>query len=229
MANDKFITDAPSAVNELLENIISKNHSHLADNEFLVIMKHGGWKSKGKTKFSGVSVLNDAIRMSMDKDAILYLNADMWNQMTEPQKRYVIDHALCTLDVKTDKHDDVLEAPDGRPLLKTLPPDIEAFFSVITRHGAVSGDVKRLALAIKEVNVEQITLELAAEEQAKQEAQQEPREGIKGMINPDGTIDINDPNQAKLPIEGEEAAAAEIIATTQDGVKVPVSDDDLPF
>ncbi|UPK45941.1 putative metallopeptidase [Paenibacillus pabuli] len=230
MANDKFITDAPQAVNELLEDIISKNHTHLDDSEFLVIMKHGGWKSKGKTKFSGVSVLNEAIRMSMDKDAILYLNADMWNQMTDPQKRYVIDHALCTLDVKMDKHDDVLEAPDGRPLLKTLPPDIEAFFAVITRHGAVSEDVKRLAFAIKEVNVEQLTIEMAAEEQAKQEeAQKEPREGIKGMINPDGTININDPNQAKLPLEGEAAAAAEIIATTQDGVKVPVSDDDLPY
>lgn len=222
MANDKFITDAPKEVKELLKDIISKNHSHLEDNEFLVIMKHGGWKSKGKPKFSGVSVLNEAIRMSLDKDVILYLNADMWNKMTDPQKRYVIDHALCTLDVKSDKHDDVLEAPDGRPLLKTLPPDIEAFFSVITRHGAVSEDVKRLAMAIKEVNVEQLTLDTAAVEENKEE-QQGPK------TDAEGNILITDPNQAKIPIEGEDTAAAEIIATTQDGEKVPVSDDDLPF
>ncbi|KAA8750043.1 putative metallopeptidase [Paenibacillus sp. UASWS1643] len=227
MANDKFITDAPAGVNELLQDIISKNHTHLDDSEFLVIMKHGGWKSKGKTKFSGVAVLNEAIRMSMDKDAILYLNADMWNQMTDPQKRYVIDHALCTLDVKMDKHDDVLEAPDGRPLLKTLPPDIEAFFAVITRHGAVSEDVKRLAFAIKEVNVEQLTIEMAAEEQAKQEKEHQEQQGPK--TDAEGNILITDPNQAKIPIEGEEATAAAIIATTQEGVKVPVSDDDLPF
>lgn len=229
MANDKFHTEATVETNELLKDMIQKHHPHLRDNDFLVMMKHGGWKSKGKTKFSGVAVLNEAIRMITENDAILYLNADMWNQMAEPQKRYVLDNALFSLDVKKDKNKDVLEAKDGRPLLKTLPPDIEAFYAVISRHGAVSEDVKRLALAIKEVNVEQITLELAAADQEHQETQQEPREGIKGMINPDGTIDINDPNQVKLPLEGEEAAAAEIIATTQDGVKVPVSDDDLPF
>ncbi|MEO2212172.1 putative metallopeptidase [Paenibacillus amylolyticus] len=229
MANDKFHTEATVETNELLKDMIQKHHPHLRDNEFLIMMKHGGWKSKGKTKFSGMSVLNEAIRMITENDAILYLNADMWNQMAEPQKRYVLDNALFGLDVKKDKNKDVLEADDGRPLLKTLPPDIEAFYAVISRHGAVSEDVKRLALAIKEVNVEQITLELAASDQEKQETQQEPREGIKGMINPDGTIDINDPNQAKLPLESEEVAAAAIIATTQEGVKVPVSDDDLPF
>ncbi|WP_337034712.1 putative metallopeptidase [Paenibacillus illinoisensis] len=223
MATDKFITDAPQEINNLLKDIISKNHQHLQDSEFVVIMKHGGWKSKGKVKFSGISVLNEAIRMSMDKDAILYLNADMWNQMTDPQKRYVLDHALCTLDVKTDKHDDVLEAADGRPLLKTLPPDIEAFFSVITRHGAVSEDVKRLALAIKEVNVEQLTLETADVEEEKEEVEQQ---GPK--TDAEGNILITDQNQAKIPLD-EQEAAAEIIVTTMDGEKVPVSDDDLPF
>ena len=227
MANDKFHTEATVETNELLKEMIQKHHPHLRDNEFLIMMKHGGWKSKGKTKFSGMSVLNEAIRMITENDAILYLNADMWNQMAEPQKRYVLDNALFGLDVKKDKNKDVLEADDGRPLLKTLPPDIEAFYAVISRHGAVSEDVKRLALAIKEVNVEQLTIEMAAEEQAKQEKEQQEQQGPK--TDAEGNILITDPNQAKIPIEGEEAAAAEIIATTQEGVKVPVSDDDLPF
>ncbi|WP_433581543.1 putative metallopeptidase [Paenibacillus amylolyticus] len=227
MANDKFFTEATLETNELLKDMIQKHHPHLRDNEFLIMMKHGGWKSKGKTKFSGMSVLNEAIRMITENDAILYLNADMWNQMAEPQKRYVLDNALFGLDVKKDKNKDVLEADDGRPLLKTLPPDIEAFYAVISRHGAVSEDVKRLALAIKEVNVEQLTIEMAAEEQAKQEKEQQEQQGPK--TDADGNILITDPNQAKIPLESEEATAAAIIATTQDGVKVPVSDDDLPF
>lgn len=223
MAKDKFHTEATSETNALLKDMIQKHHPHLRDNEFLIMMKHGGWKSKGKTKFSGVSVLNEAIRMVMEYDAILYLNADMWNQMADPQKRYVLDHALFGLDVKKDKNKDVIEADDGRPLLKTLPPDIEAFYAVITRHGAVSEDVKRLALAIKEVNVEQITLETAdVSEEQEQDGQQGPK------TDAEGNILISDPNQAKIPLD-EQDAAASIIATTQDGEKVPVSDDDLPF
>lgn len=222
MANDKFTTEAPEETNELLKDMIHKHHPHLRDNEFVIMMKHGGWKSKGKTKFSGISVLNEAVRMVSDTDAILFLNADMWNKMTEPQKRYVLDHALFGLDVKKDKHDDVLEADDGRPLLKTLPPDIEAFFAVITRHGAVSEDVKRLAVAIKEVNVEQLTIEDAAKQA--EEQQQEPREGVRGKINPDGTVDVeDDPNQVTL----EEAAAA-VEVDGEEGPPMP-NDDDLPF
>ncbi|MGW8823420.1 putative metallopeptidase [Paenibacillus lautus] len=222
MANDKFITRASEETIELLEDMIEKHHPHLARSEFLIMMKHGGWKSKGKPKFSGITINNEAVRMEMDKDLILYLNADMWNKMTEPQKRYVLDHALFGLDVKKDKHEDVLEADDGRPLLKTLPPDIEAFFAVITRHGAVSEDVKRLAVAIKEVNVEQLTIEDAAKQS--EEQQQEPREGVRGKINPDGTVDVeDDPNQVTL----EEAAAA-VEGDGQEGPPMP-NDDDLPF
>lgn len=60
-----------------------------------------------------------------------------------------------------------------------------------------------------------------------QEQQKQHREGVKGKINPDGTVDL-DPNQAEMPLD-EQKAADEIIVTTQEGTKVPVSDDDLPF
>lgn len=50
----------------------------------------------------------------------------------------------------------------------------------------------------------------------------EPREGVRGKINPDGTVEVEekDPNQLTL----EEAAAA----AEGDGPPMP-SDDDLPF
>ncbi len=48
----------------------------------------------------------------------------------------------------------------------------------------------------------------------------EPREGVRGKINPDGTVDVEDKNQVTID---EVAAAAE-----EDGPPMP-SDDDLPF
>ncbi|CAI6024831.1 hypothetical protein PAECIP112173_00400 [Paenibacillus sp. JJ-100] len=61
-----------------------------------------------------------------------------------------------------------------------------------------------------------------------QEQQKQYREGVKGNINQDGTVEV-DPNQAEMPLD-EKGAADEIIASTQDGeTKPPVSDDDLPF
>jgi len=48
----------------------------------------------------------------------------------------------------------------------------------------------------------------------------EPREGVRGKINPDGTVDVEDKNQVTID---EVAAAAE-----EDGPPMP-GDDDLPF
>lgn len=62
-----------------------------------------------------------------------------------------------------------------------------------------------------------------------QEGQKAYREGLKGTIAKDGTVDVNrgdDPNQAELPLDDEEAAAAEIAASAAGGDN---PDDDLPF
>ncbi len=48
----------------------------------------------------------------------------------------------------------------------------------------------------------------------------EPREGVRGKINPDGTVEVEDKNQVTID---EVAAAAE-----EDGPPMP-SDDDLPL
>lgn len=50
----------------------------------------------------------------------------------------------------------------------------------------------------------------------------EPREGVRGTINPDGTVDVHDPNQMTL----EQAAAA--AEQEEDGPPM-LGDDELPF
>lgn len=229
---DKFHTEALDETYELLSDMIEDQHEHLRVSEILILMKHGGWKSKGKTVFSKFKVLGDDLRSTYDKDAILYLNADIWNRTTEPQRRFILDNALYSLDLKRNKHDEALEAADGRPLLKTVPPDIEAYVDVIKRHGTVTEDVKRLALAIKEVNVVQLTIEDAGRTEKPQEKQQEPREGKRGTIHNDGTVDVeDDPNQVKLEEAIKEAEKKDDHDNSDedDLPPLPPEDDDLPY
>lgn len=219
---EKFHTEAIEEIYDLLRDMINANHVRFRNTEFLILMKHGGWKSKGKTVFGKFKVLGDDLRSTWDKDAILYLNADMWNKMSHPQHLYVLDHALFGLDVKSDKNGNVLEDADGRPLLKTVPPDIEAFVEVIKRHGTTTEDVKRLALAIKEVNPDQMTIEEATAA-ADGENHAEPREGVRGKINPDSTVDVEDENQMTLD-EALEDADSDPMNGVDD-----VDPDELPF
>jgi len=198
---DKFHSEAPKEVYELLAEVIEKQHPDLEETEFLILYRHGGWKTKGKVVFGKVTILTDAYRRTMKKDAMLVLNADMWGIMSPAQKLYVLDHQMYSIDVATDKQGDTRTAADGRPTLASIPPDIEAFANVIKRHGIIMEDVKRLAGALKETN--QMTIEEAAAE-AQSEPPAEPREGIRGTIDHNGVVEPEDKNQLTL----EQAAAA---------------------
>ncbi|MFU1797614.1 hypothetical protein ACM1RC_27370 [Paenibacillus azoreducens] len=56
----------------------------------------------------------------------------------------------------------------------------------------------------------------------------EPREGVRGTINPDGTVDVEDKNQVTIE---EAAAASEGGESEEDGPPMPddIDPDDLPF
>ncbi|WP_052646800.1 hypothetical protein [Paenibacillus terrae] len=62
------------------------------------------------------------------------------------------------------------------------------------------------------------------------EQQKEYREGKRGTINQDGTVDVDqsdDPNQASIPLDDDEETAVAAIAASAAGGDNP--DDDLPF
>ncbi|SFE42147.1 hypothetical protein SAMN04487969_102439 [Paenibacillus algorifonticola] len=200
-AAEKFHSVGREEDYEQLNDIINKHHRDFADSEFLILFKHGGWKSKGKVVFGKFKVLGDDLRSTWGKDAILYLNADMWKQMAPAQKVYVLDHALFGLDFKYDRHKDVKEAADGRPLLTTVPPDIEAYAEVIKRHGAVTEDVKRLAKSMKEMN--QLTIDDIQEQPPEQ-----PHEGVKVTVGQDGVVETVEEYDEKNQMTLEEAHAA---------------------
>ncbi|SFA90764.1 hypothetical protein SAMN05216312_102167 [Cohnella sp. OV330] len=206
----KFHSEAPEAVYKFLEDVVGNLHDNLDGSEPLILFKHNGWKSKGKELFAKIKILGEDLRTAMGKDYILFLNKDLWEKMSEPQRRYVLDHQLSTIDITTDKHGDAKTANDGRAKLKSLPFDIEAYAPVIKRHGAIMEDVKRLALSLKETN--QLTIEEAAAA-VEADKPEEPREGIRGTIAQDGTVDVQrtdepEPEDDKNQVKLEEAMQA---------------------
>jgi hypothetical protein len=238
---DKFHKEASEEVYDLLTTILNDHHRDLSRNEFLILMKHGGWKSKGKTVLGKVSILNDAFRRTMDKDAIVFLNADVWIALSNQQKTYVLDNQLYGLDVSTDRHGGVKEASDGRPLLTTIAQDFEGFVDVVKRHGPVMGDIKRLLEVISgagQMSIDEVPKEGVGE-------LPEPREGVRGKINPDGTVDV-DNNQLTFdevasgseqePGNGKVADISEARQRKQDAAKAEddpmagvLDEDELPF
>ncbi len=228
-AAEKFHSEAEKGIYELLEKLVEDQRSDLEDVRFIILMKHGGWKSKGKIVFGKVKPLSDDMRFTMKKDALVYLNADQWKAMSDKQRLYVLESTLHSLVPKYDKHGDMKSGNDGFPALTTTPYDIEGYADVIRRHGPVMEEVRRLAKALTETN--QMTIDDVAE-QDESEALPEAHEGITGKINQDGTVEVSteeeedDPNQTKIEdyIEPDQSESG------LDNVEpIETSDDDLPF
>ncbi|MGO4181817.1 putative metallopeptidase [Paenibacillus sp. TAF43_2] len=211
---EKFHTEAESTVYDLLQEVVEKHHDHFEEPRFLILFKHGGWASKGRTVFAKFKVLADDLRRTLKKEAILYLNCDVWRKMSEPQKRYFLDEALYGLDFKTNAQGDTLMHADGYPLLKSVPPDVEAYIDVIRRHGAIAEDVKRLMKGLQDVSQMSI-------EDVKEEPPAPPHDGLKVVVGANGVVEtVEDKNQLTLE---EAAAAAEAANDPMNAIK---TDDD---
>lgn len=195
---EKFHTEAEEAVYELLQDVVEKHHDHFEDPRYLILFKHGGWTSKGRTVFAKFKVLGDDLRRTLKKEAILYLNCDAWRKMSEPQQRYFLDEALYGLDFKTSAKGEQLMHADGYPLLKSVPPDVEAYIDVIRRHGPIAEDVKRLLKGLQDVSQMSI-------EDVKEESPAPPHDGVKVTVDQSGVVqEVEDKNQMTL----EQAAEA---------------------
>lgn len=194
----KFHSEADDSTHEFLSTVINKYHKRLNRNRFLILFKHGGWMSKGRDIFGKPKVLADDLRRLLKKDAILYLNNDYWDIFSPAQKEYVVDQALYMLDVKRDNDGIVKEAADGRPLLGTVPPDIEGFADVIRRHGVIMEDVKRLAKALTETN----QLSLSFEDNPREDEKEREPSG-----DPDSDPDAEYDERRQVTLEQAAAAA----------------------
>src|SRR5690554_783393 len=120
-APKKFHTIAGPDIHTMLDAIIKENHKDFTDTNFLILFKHGGWDSKGRRILGKAKVVGEDMRSTFGKDAIIYLNKDAWNYLNEAQRKYLLDHELCHLDIIQDKNYDTVLASDGRPKLTTVP------------------------------------------------------------------------------------------------------------
>lgn len=193
---EKYLSNAPQEVYDLLHELIDKHHKDLWDSNIIIKLRHGGWKAKGKVVFGKFTIFSELYRQETGKDAALILNADMWTQMKPNQKRYILDHQLYSLEVSTNKDGDTKEAADGRPILKSIPPDIEAFNNVIRRHGIAMDEIKSFSKALTEAS--QMTIEDVSA------AAQEPQEPAD---DPDSDPDAEYDERRQVTLEQAAAAA----------------------
>jgi hypothetical protein len=130
---------------EIGRDLIPKHHGHLIGARVDFIFRSKPAKSKGQEllgKARKVSGLNAYLAGGNESDGseeffVIELSAQHWKELTESQKRALVDHELehCVAD----------EDDNGNWKLGIAPHDVEEFASVLKRHGLWRSDLRSFA------------------------------------------------------------------------------------
>ena len=84
-------------------------------------------------------------------DFVILLRRAFWRneQVTDAQRRALLDHELCHCARAQDKHGDPAVDERGRPVWRTRRHNVEEFAEVVERHGMWTGDLERVAIALR--------------------------------------------------------------------------------
>lgn len=100
------------------------------------------WKYEIKEDQDGIielgkmQICNEANRKLHNVDAILYLNHETWQDLTDHQREALLFHEVHHLAISLDKHGDVKRTDDDRICYRNRAHPIEEFPAVTKRYGA---------------------------------------------------------------------------------------------
>ena len=121
---------AGDEVRDIMLDLVSKYHPHLANAEIAIVFKEkaskaGGRAILGKSKKAPplVNVLGDT-----EYVFVMELASDEWDELTQKQQFALVDHHLCSM-----RGDEDPQTAEMKYYL--VPPDFSAYFSEIERHG----------------------------------------------------------------------------------------------
>lgn len=141
------------AVYEIVESLVEKHHTHLADAAIAIAWRFG-WKANadGRVTLGQVKKGSDLDRELHGFDFVILLNHEAVNGGTlkQPQLKALIDHELCHCQVSRDQNGGVKTDENGRTVYRIRKHDIEEFQEIVARHGLWKDELEAFVAAVRE-------------------------------------------------------------------------------
>jgi hypothetical protein len=136
------IWEAAGEVRELANDIIAQHHPHLADANFVFLMRSPTAKSKDKLTLGTAKKASPEQKAlyTGEVDFIMTLAGAEWKDMTNRQRRALLDHELCHC------------VGDSETGWAMRGHDVEEFAEIIERHGLWHGDLEKVGEKVRQLN-----------------------------------------------------------------------------
>jgi hypothetical protein len=155
------IYDHAESVETLATRILPTYHSELATARIGYIFVDTASKKNGKPVLGKVRKVSGSLEFLLDKDFLVEVALDQWNNLADTQRLALVDHLLERCTGEEDS-----EEGGGEYKWKLREPDVQEFTTILRRHGAWNDELAALLSVAQQISVDARVQEVVdAEEQ----------------------------------------------------------------
>ena len=144
--------DAGAKIYALMDELVVKFHEDITQANIAL-----AWNLSWKPDIDGSATLGKCRKVgSLDRelmafDFVIILLREFWESadVSDDQRRALLDHQLCHGAVVLDKNGEPVEDERGRKVYRMRKHDIEEFSQVVERHGTYERDLEKFAKALQ--------------------------------------------------------------------------------
>jgi len=145
-------SDAGRPIYAMLKDLIEQHHEELT-NARLAVAWNLSWKpdADGRVTLGKCKKASDLDRELAAFDFVILLQAEFWQdaEVTEDQRRALLDHELCHATVKLDETGEPARDERDRIVYRIRKHDVEEFSEIVRRHGCYKRDLEQFAAALR--------------------------------------------------------------------------------
>jgi len=158
-------------VEEIANRLIPTYHSEIASARIQYIFEDTASMKNGKPVLGKVRKVTGAMEYLLDKDFIMMVAMDCWQQMDESHRVALVDHLLERCSGEEDE-----KTGDMKWILRE--PDVQEFTTILRRHGAWTVDLEGLVSVAQEIQIEERVQEVEDEIQQQSESDDDDFDGV---------------------------------------------------
>lgn len=136
------------SVEAIAKRLLPNYHPELATAEIQYVFVDKASMKSGRPVLGKVRKLSGAIEFLLDKHFLVEIPLDKWNDLTEEQRRALVDHLLERCTGEEDES-------SGEIKWKMREPDVQEFTSILKRHGAWHNDLVPFISVAHQIQVDE--------------------------------------------------------------------------
>jgi hypothetical protein len=143
------------SVESIAQQAIPMFHPHLATARITYIFVDKASMKNGRPVLGKVRKVSGVLEYLLDKDFLVEIPLDQWNDLADTQRHALVDHLLERCYGEENEE-------NGEMKWSTREPDVQEFSTILRRHGAWNDELAGFVSVAKTVNVDEMVQDAVA-------------------------------------------------------------------